>query len=51
MKVSYFEDTDTLYVAFSGSAIVASRDLDANTVIGRAQRFRRRNNPDIEVNP
>jgi uncharacterized protein YuzE len=33
MKVSYFQDTDTLYVAFSEGAIVESRDLDANTVI------------------
>jgi uncharacterized protein YuzE len=33
MKVSYFEDTDTLYVAFCEGAIVESRDLDANTVI------------------
>lgn len=33
MKVKYFEDTDTLYIEFKGSAIVESRDLDENTVL------------------
>ena len=33
MKVECFEDTDTLYIEFKASAIVASRDLDENTVL------------------
>ncbi|MBX9810102.1 MAG: DUF2283 domain-containing protein [Burkholderiales bacterium] len=33
MKVSYFEDTDTLYIEFRDSGIAESRDLDENTVL------------------
>jgi uncharacterized protein YuzE len=33
MKVSYFEDTDTLYIEFRASGIVESRDLDENTIL------------------
>jgi uncharacterized protein YuzE len=33
MKVKYFEDTDTLYIAFRGDAIAQTHDLDENTLI------------------
>jgi uncharacterized protein YuzE len=33
MKVKYFEDTDTLYIEFSGSAVADTKDLDENTVL------------------
>lgn len=33
MKVSYFEDTDTLYIKFRDADIVESRDLDENTIL------------------
>ena len=33
MKVKYFEDTDTLYIEFSDSEIVTSKDLDENTIM------------------
>jgi uncharacterized protein YuzE len=33
MKVSYFEDTDTLYIEFRDSGIAESRDLDENTIL------------------
>lgn len=33
MKVSYFEDTDTLYIEFSDSGIAESKDLDENTIL------------------
>ncbi len=33
MKVSYFEDTDTLYIEFRNSGIAESRDLDENTLL------------------
>lgn len=33
MKVSYFEDTDTLYIEFHDSNIVESKDLDENTIL------------------
>lgn len=33
MKVSYFEDTDTLYIEFRDSDIVESKDLDENTIL------------------
>jgi uncharacterized protein YuzE len=33
MKVSYFKDTDTLYIEFRASGITESRDLDENTVM------------------
>ena len=33
MKVSYFEDTDTLYIEFRDSDIAESKDLDENTIL------------------
>jgi uncharacterized protein YuzE len=33
MKVSYFEDTDTLYIEFRDGGIAESRDLDENTIL------------------
>lgn len=33
MKIKYFVDTDTLYVEFRDHEIVASTDLDENTVL------------------
>ncbi len=33
MKVSYFTDTDTLYIEFSASDTVETRDLDENTLL------------------
>ncbi|HEY5932023.1 MAG TPA: DUF2283 domain-containing protein [Nitrospira sp.] len=33
MKLSYFKDTDTLYIELLGSDISESKDLDENTVL------------------
>ncbi|ABA57093.1 MULTISPECIES: DUF2283 domain-containing protein [Nitrosococcus] len=33
MKVSYFEDTDTLYIEFRDNDIAESKDLDENTIL------------------
>lgn len=33
MKLSYFEDTDTLYIEFRNSGIAESRELDENTTL------------------
>jgi len=33
MKMSYFEDTDTLYIEFKNSDISESKDLDENTIL------------------
>ncbi|MCL4315750.1 MAG: DUF2283 domain-containing protein [Gammaproteobacteria bacterium] len=33
MKVSYFEDTDTLYIEFRDSGVAESKDLDENTIL------------------
>ena len=33
MKISYFEDTDTLYIEFRSNDIAESRDLDENTIL------------------
>ena len=33
MRVSYFEETDTLYIEFRDSGIAESRDLDENTIL------------------
>ena len=33
MKMSYFEDTDTLYIEFKDSDILESKDLDENTIL------------------
>jgi uncharacterized protein YuzE len=31
MKVTYFQDTDTLYIEFKGGGIVETKDVDENT--------------------
>lgn len=33
MRVSYYEDTDTLYIAFNESEVVETKDLDENTLL------------------
>ena len=33
MKISYFDDTDTLYIEFRDSDIAESKDLDENTIL------------------
>lgn len=33
MKVSYFDDTDTLYIEFRDSDVAESKDLDENTIL------------------
>ncbi len=33
MKVSYFDDTDTLYIEFKAGDIADSKDLDENTIV------------------
>jgi uncharacterized protein YuzE len=33
MKISYFEDTDTLYIEFRQSEIAETRELDENTIL------------------
>ena len=33
MKLSYFEDTDTLYIEFKESHIAETKDLDENTIL------------------
>ena len=33
MKISYFEDTDTLYIDFLAGDVAETRDLDENTVL------------------
>jgi uncharacterized protein YuzE len=33
MRVSYFEDTDTLLVTFSGSPVADTTDLNENTLV------------------
>jgi uncharacterized protein YuzE len=33
MRVSYFEDTDTLYIEFRNNDIAESKDLDENTIL------------------
>ncbi len=33
MKISYFEDTDTLYILFNQNPPVETRDLDENTLL------------------
>ena len=33
MKISYFDDTDTLYIEFRESEIKESKDLDENTIL------------------
>ncbi len=31
MKIRYFQDTDTLYIEFSGAGVAETRDLDEDT--------------------
>ena len=33
MKISYFQDTDTLYIEFRAGDITESKDLDGNTIL------------------
>ncbi|WP_372743347.1 DUF2283 domain-containing protein [Neptunomonas sp.] len=33
MKMSYFEDTDTLYIEFKEDSVVETKDLDENTLL------------------
>jgi len=33
MKITYFQDTDTLYIEFRAGEIAQSQDLDENTVL------------------
>ncbi len=33
MKMSYFQDTDTLYIEFKNSEVIESKDLDNNTLL------------------
>ncbi|MDY6979893.1 MAG: DUF2283 domain-containing protein [Pseudomonadota bacterium] len=33
MKVSYFQDTETLYIEFRDTDITQTRDLDENTIL------------------
>ena len=33
MKVSYFNDTDTLYIEFNNTNVLETRDLDENTLL------------------
>jgi len=33
MKVSYFDDTDTLYIEFKNVEVSETKDLDENTIL------------------
>ena len=33
MKVTYFQDTDTLYIEFRAGSVTETRDLDENTLL------------------
>ena len=33
MKMSYFQDTDTLYIEFKETDVVETKDLDQNTIL------------------
>ena len=33
MKMSYFQDTDTLYIEFNESSVVKTKDLDEDTIL------------------
>jgi len=33
MKMSYFDDTDTLYIEFKSTDIIETKDLDENTIL------------------
>lgn len=38
MKIQYFQDTDTLYIAFRDQAIHETREMDENTLIDLDER-------------
>ena len=33
MRITYFEDTDTLYIEFRSSEVAETRELDENTLL------------------
>ena len=33
MKIQYFQETDTLYIAFKAVEVAETRDLDENTIL------------------
>ena len=33
MKITYFQDTDTLYIEFRAGGVAETRDLDENTLL------------------
>jgi len=33
MKMSYFQETDTLYIELKGADVVETKDLDENTIM------------------
>jgi uncharacterized protein YuzE len=33
MKIKYFQDTDTLYIEFTGAPVAETRELDENTFL------------------
>jgi uncharacterized protein YuzE len=33
MKITYFQDTDTLHIEFRSSAVAETRELDENTLL------------------
>ncbi|MHB1993660.1 DUF2283 domain-containing protein [Metallibacterium scheffleri] len=33
MKITYFQDTDTLYIEFRAGSVAETRDLDENTLL------------------
>ena len=33
MKITYFQDTDTLYIEFRASDVAETRELDENTLL------------------
>ncbi len=37
MKISYFEDTDTLYIELRSGVVTNTRDVDENTLIDEDQ--------------
>ena len=38
MKMSYFDDTDTLYIEFKEAEVTETKDLDENTLLDLDQR-------------
>jgi uncharacterized protein YuzE len=33
MKITYFQETDTLYIEFKAAEVAETRDLDENTIL------------------